>query len=121
MVIQMRSVSVGLLVMCVLGLGLASQAAAFEGGGRKPSEAPLIAFGQHYTGQLNNHKDDANYTNGSNTVAIWHLPPVSSRDELVVNWHVLPFSRSGYSGFPICMTVAQGIDDFSWGSTFGSA
>lgn len=107
------------LVVLVVGasLGLVSQASAFEGGGRKPSEAPLIVFGQHYTGQLNNHKDDANY-NASQEVALWRLPPVSTHDQVVVNWHVLPRTRE--SGFPVCMVLAQGVDDFSWGSVFGS-
>jgi hypothetical protein len=113
----MRKFPVGLLAVCGLMLGLSPQASAFEGGGRKPSEAPLITFGQHYAGQLSNHKDDANYSDYEE-VAIWHLPPVSTRDQIVVNWHVLPFTHS--SGFPICLILAQGIDDFSWGTVFGN-
>lgn len=103
------------VVLCVAALGVASSAAAFEGGGRKPSEAPLIGWGQHYTGQLNNHKDDANF-NGEYEVAIWRLPPVSTRDQVVVNWHVLPFTKG--SGFPVRMILVQGVDDFSWGTVF---
>jgi hypothetical protein len=93
-------------------------ASAFEGGGRKPSEAPLITIGQHYTGQLNNHKSDANY-NGNQEVAFWRLPPVMTRDVFTVNWHVVPFVHS--SGFPICMVFAQGADDYNWGSAFSQA
>lgn len=92
----------------------AGPASAFEGGGRKPSEAPLVIFGQHYAGQLNNHEIDSNFVN--HEVAIWKLPPVSTRDQVVVNWHALPFTHS--SGFPICMALAQGIDDFNWGTVF---
>jgi hypothetical protein len=107
-----------LLAVLLAAIGVASSASAFEGGGRKPSEAPLIAYGQHYTGQLNNHQDDANYS-GSDEVAIWRLPPVSTRDQIVVNWHVLPFTKR--SSFPVCMMLVQGVDDFSWGTVFGSS
>lgn len=97
---------------------LAAPAAAFEGGGRKPSEAPLITLGQHYTAQLNNHKSDANY-NGNNEVALWRLPPVTTHDVVTVDWHGVPFTH--YPGsFPVEMILAQGIDDFNWGSVFGS-
>jgi hypothetical protein len=100
-------------------LGIAAPASAFEGGGRKPSEAPLITVGQHYTGQLTNHKDDANF-GGVDQVAIWRLPPLSTRDVIYVDWHSVPSTRSaGY--FPVCMTFAQGIDDYTWGSRFGDA
>jgi hypothetical protein len=115
---MMGKFSLALLTVWVLTLGVVAQAVAFEGGGRKPSEAPLIAFGQHYTGQLNNHRDDANYE-ASREVAIWRLPPVSTRDQIVVNWHVLPFTSE--SGFPVCLTFVQGVDDFSWGGVFGDA
>jgi hypothetical protein len=98
-------------------LGVASPASAFEGGGRKPSEAPLITVGHHYTGQLNNHENDANYS-GYREVALWRLPPVTTRDVVTVDWHSAPFTH--YSGFPICLILAQGVDDFSWGSVFGS-
>lgn len=102
---------------CALALAATSgQAAAFEGGGRSPSAAPLIEWGQHYAGQLNNHQDDANFSS-SDEVAFWKLPPVSTRDVVAVNWHALPFTRNS-GDFPICMVVVQGIDDFSWGATF---
>jgi len=100
-------------------LGLSAQASAFEGGGRKPSEAPLITVGQQYNGQLNNHRDDANY-GGFREVAIWRLPPVTTRDVVTVDWHSVPFTgRSGE--FPICVTLAQGVDDYNWGSVFADA
>jgi hypothetical protein len=97
-------------------LGIAPSASAFEGGGRKPSEAPLITVGQHYTGQLNNHKADANF-GGYEEVAIWRLPPLTTHDVITVNWHATPFTHG--SGFPICMTLAQKIDDYNWGSVYG--
>jgi hypothetical protein len=98
-------------------LTIASSASGFEGGGRKPSEAPLTAVGQHYTGQLNNHQNDANYS-GIKEVALWRLPPVTTRDVVTVDWHSVPFTHS--SSFPICLILAQGVDDFSWGSVFDS-
>ncbi len=103
----------------VFSIALTASATAFEGGGRKPSEAPLITVGQHYTGQLTNHKDDANY-GGYREVAIWHLPPVTTRDVIVVDWHSVPFTKETGS-FPVCMMFAQGIDDFNWGSVFEKA
>jgi hypothetical protein len=111
----MRKLSFALLCVCVGGLVTASVAAAFVGGGRKPSEAPTVAWGQHYTGQLNNRESDANY-GGRAEVALWRLPPVSTRDMVVVNWHTLPYA--GDSQFPVCMALIQGVDDFSWGGVF---
>jgi hypothetical protein len=103
--------------IAIIALLMAASAPAFEGGGRKPSEAPLISVGQHYTGQLNNHRDDANYSD-SREVAIWRLPPVATRDVITVDWHAAPFTRSSGS-FPVCLTLAQGVDDYSWGGVFG--
>jgi hypothetical protein len=103
-------------MVAVFALGSSSSASAFEGGGRSPSQAPTIAVGQHYTGQLNNHKDDSNY-GGYTEVAFWRLPPVSTRDVVPVDWHSVPFTD--YPGqYPLCLAFAQGIDDFSWGSVF---
>jgi hypothetical protein len=97
-------------------LAVASPVSAFEGGGRSPSEAPTINWGQHYTGQLNNHKEDANYS-GEKEVAFWRLPAVSTHDQIVINWHGLPSTRSpGF--FPVCMMPVQGINDFNWGTLF---
>ncbi len=100
-------------------LGVAASASAFEGGGHKPSEAPLITAGQHYTGQLNNHKSEANF-GGYAEVAIWRLPPLATRDVIYVDWHSVPDTDNS-SHFPVCMTFAQGIDDFNWGSVFDEA
>jgi hypothetical protein len=100
-------------------IALSGPASAFEGGGRKPSEAPLITVGQHYSGQLNNHNDDANY-GGYREVALWHLPPITARDVIVVDWRAAPYTNDTGS-FPICMMFAQGIDDFNWGSVFEKA
>jgi hypothetical protein len=112
-----KRLAVGIAVLLALSI-CAVPAAAFEGGGRKPSEAAPIAFGQHYPGQLNNHASDANF--GSSTeVAFWHLPPLSTHDSIVVNWHVLPYTATYRSGeFPVCMILAQGLDDFNWGGIF---
>jgi hypothetical protein len=106
-----------MVVASLVLLVAASGASAFEGGGRKPSEAPLIAIGTHYTGQLNNHKSDANY-GGYREVAIWRLPPLTTRDIVTVDWHSAPFTHS--SSFPVCLVLAQGVDDYSWGSVFGA-
>ncbi|HEV7562357.1 MAG TPA: hypothetical protein VGO24_02540 [Solirubrobacterales bacterium] len=107
-----------LLMAGIAFVGIVSPVSAFEGGGRKPSEAPPIAFGQHYISQLNNHKSDANY-NGEFEVALYRLPPVGAHDLVVVNWHVLPFTHR--SGFPVCMALVQNVDDFSWGTAFGKS
>ena len=111
----MRRALTAALMAAVLSLALCASAVAFEGGGRKPSEAPLITVGQHYTGELNNHENDANY-GGSIEVAHWRLP-LSTRDVVVVDWHTVPFTDEP-GRFPICMTLAQGIDDYNWGSVF---
>jgi hypothetical protein len=104
------------VVTAIAAMALASPALSFTGGGRQPSEAPLIAVGQHYTGQLTNRQDDANF-GGDYQVAIWRLPPLSTRDVIYIDWHSVPSTDSpGY--FPVCMTFAQGIDDFTWGTRF---
>jgi hypothetical protein len=104
------------VLVCVLAVGTGS-ASAFTGGGRKPSEAPPLAYGQKYVGELDNHKEDANYN--ETTVAIYKLPPLSTRDQLTVNWQVAPYSHE--SGFPVRMLLLQGINDFNWGEVFGNA
>ena len=114
----MRKVITAVATILIAALGIASPAAAFEGGGRKPSEASTINWGQHYTGQLNNRKEDANY-GGDAEVAFWRLPPVSTHDQVVINWHALPFTKR--SGFPVYMILVQGVDDFSWGGRFAGA
>jgi hypothetical protein len=115
----MRKVIAVSAAIALVLLMVVSPASAFEGGGRKPSEAPLVTIGQHYTGQLNNHKDDANY-GGEREVAIYRLPPVTTRDVVVVDWHAAPYTdEPGH--FPICLLLPQGIDDFNWGSIFNDA
>jgi hypothetical protein len=115
-----RRLTIALASVVLAALFLSSAASAFEGGGRKPSEAPLIVYGQRYSGQLNNHEADANYTHdGNEEVALYRLPPLSTRDSITVNWHALPETRDS-SDFPVCMILVQGVDDFSWGTVFGN-
>jgi hypothetical protein len=105
------------VLVCVLAVG-AGSASAFTGGGRSPSEAPLITYGQKYIGELDNHQADANYTVGNgSTVAIYKLPPLSTRDQITVNWQEAPDTDEG--GFPVRMLLLQGINDFNWGELFG--
>jgi len=116
----------GVLVMMVLAATMAigvGGASAFSGGGKKPSEAPLVAWGQHYEAALGNNLAEANYVvpgccNEGYQVAIWHLGPLSVHDQVVVNWHELPFAHG--TGFPVKMQLVENIDDFNWGSTFAS-
>lgn len=115
----MRKVIATVATISIAALGFASSAVAFEGGGRMPSEAPLVTVGQHYTGQLNNHEEEANY-GGDREVALWHLPQITTRDVVVVDWHSVPYTRNSGS-FPTCMILAQGIDDFNWGTTLHEA
>ncbi|HKZ14317.1 MAG TPA: hypothetical protein VJL81_10775 [Solirubrobacterales bacterium] len=115
---------IGVLAMVVLAATMAigvGSASALSGGGKKPSEAPLLNWGQHYEASLGNNKAEANYVstccgNGSQ-VAIWHLGPLSVHDQVVVNWHELPFSHG--TSFPVRMLFVENIEDFNWGSTFG--
>jgi hypothetical protein len=111
----MRKAIGAVAAVSVVAAIVTSPALAFEGGGRKPSEAPLITIGQHYTGQLNNHKDDANF-GGYEEVAIYRLPPLTTHDVVTIDWHGTPFTDS--SGFPVCLVLAQGVDDFNWGTTY---
>jgi len=112
----MRKAVLAVAAVGVLIAGMPSSASAFEGGGRTPSGAPTIAVGPRYNGQLNNHADDANY-GGYVEVAFWRLPPVSTRDVVTIDWHSVPYTWS-YGSYPLCMTLAQNIDDFNWGSVF---
>ena len=105
--------------LTVAMLTLTSPVSAFVGGGRKPSEAPLISVGQHYNGELTNHKSDANY-DGDRQVAIWRLPPLTTRDVIFVDWHSIP-KASNAGSFPLCMTFGQGIDDYNWGTRLDEA
>ena len=88
--------AIAIAAVSVVASIVVSPASAFEGGGRSPGGAPTIAWGQHSAGQLNNHRADANYEPGSyggKEVALWRLPPVSTHDQIVVNWHGLPFTH----------------------------
>ena len=115
----MKKLIVAAATVTVAMLCLSSPVSAFIGGGRKPSEAPLVAVGQHYNGELTNQKGDANY-DGTRQVAIWHLPPLTTRDVIYVNWHSIP-KASNAGSFPLCMTFGQGIDDYNWGTRFAEA
>jgi hypothetical protein len=99
----------------VMAIGAAS-ASAFVGGGRAPSEAPLIAWGQHYEAELTNNKADANYA-GSSQVAMYRLGPLSVHDQVVVNWHGLPYAH--LSEFPVRMFLVENPTDYTWGSIYG--
>jgi hypothetical protein len=104
------------VVAVAMSIGVGS-ASAFVGGGRTPGEAPLIAYGQHYLGELDNHLEDANYVNGyRDTVAIYKLPALSTRDQLTVDWQEAPFTHE--SGFPVQMVLLQGVNDYNWGEVF---
>jgi hypothetical protein len=114
----MRALIAAVATISIVVLVITSAASAFEGGGRKPSEAPTIAWGQHYSGELTNHEDDANWEPNSYSakeVAFYRLPPVGVRDQIVVNWQSVPFTRG--SGFPVCLQFVQGANDFNWASS----
>lgn len=105
----------------MIGVGGAS---AFTGGGRAPSEAPMLAWGQHYEATLGNSKGEANYLYTSccvyaSQVAFWRLGSLSVHDQVVVNWHELPFAHS--SSFPVRVLLLENVEDFNWGSVFHSA
>lgn len=80
-----------------------------------PSQAPLITPGQHYTGNLSNRADDANF-GGEVQVALWRLPPLIARDVLYVDWFAVP-----PQSLSLCLTFVQGIDDYNWGARFDAA
>lgn len=113
----MKKVIAAAAAISIAALGIASPASAFEGGGRAPSEAPLITYGQHYTATLDNRSEDANYS-GRDAVALYKIPLLATHDQLVVNWHELPFAHN--SSFPVCMLFVQGLNDYSWGTLFGT-
>ena len=106
------------LCMATMAIG-AGSASAFEGGGKQPSEAPVLSYGVHYNGALGNKNSEANYAPSCcyhYQVAIYHLGPLSVHDQVVVNWHALPFAHS--SGFPVSFQFVENVDDFTWGSAF---
>jgi hypothetical protein len=110
------------VLVCVLAVG-AGSASAMTGGGKKPSEAPLVAWGQHYEATLGNAQSEANYFDTTcctydSQVANWRLGPLSVHDQVVVNWHELPFAHG--TDFPVWMLLVENAEDFNWGSTFNS-
>ena len=120
----MKRFGVVLLVALATTMAISVESAsAFTGGGKKPSEAPLVTWGQHYEATLGNNEAEANYIDAScctesSQVAIWRLGPLSVHDQVVVNWHELPFAHAG--GFPIRMLLVENVEDFNWGTTFNS-
>lgn len=76
-------------------VGAASAASA----GLKPSEAPLIAVGQHYFGNA------GHASNAWRPVDVWRLPPLLTGDAITIAWH-------GGQGPALCL--AQNIDDYNW-------
>jgi hypothetical protein len=116
----------GVLVMVVLAATMAigvGSASALSGGGKKPSEAPLVAWGQHYEGSVGSNEAEANYVEpdccGGSVgyqVAIWHLGPLSVHDQVAVNWHELPVAHG--TAFPVRLVLVENIEDFNWGATF---
>jgi hypothetical protein len=116
----------GVLVMVVLAATMvigSGSASAFSGGGKKPSEAPLVAWGQHYEATLGNSLAEANYKTGyccgeeNYQVAIYRLGPLSVHDQVTINWHALPFAHS--TSYPVRADFVENVDDYSWGSAFG--
>lgn len=108
-----RRIAVGLAVAGLAALASAPVAPAADAG-RKPSAAPTISTGQHYSGQLDNNEAHANFET-SESIDLWRLPALISHDVVTVDWHVVPDSEGR---FPVCMLLAENVDDFSWGSNF---
>lgn len=103
------------VVLLVSLVATSSAQANFQGGGKKPSEAATIEWGQHYVGELDNHSENANFLKYGYEVAFWRVPAVSTRDQLIVNWQSVP-TKSGY--FPVYMYFVQGVNDSNWGELF---
>src|ERR1700743_1841219 len=108
-----------LAIVMAVSVGSAS---AFSGGGRSPSEAPLLEWGHHYEAELGNEKGEADYNPSSVCYssyqgAIYKLGPLNVHDQVVVNWHALPFVHG--EGYPVSMVLVENVDDYTWGSTFG--
>lgn len=110
----MKKVAV-VLVLLVSFIGTSSAQATFQGGGKKPSEAATIEWGQRYVGELDNHSENANFLKDGYEIAFWRVPAVSTRDQLIVNWQSVP-TKSGY--FPVYMYFVQGVNDSNWGELF---
>lgn len=113
----MSKVIAAIATISIAALGIASPASAFVGGGRQPSEAPLVAPGVHYFGTLNDHANDTNEKDfGGFEVAFWKLPQLETRDQIVVSWHEATFANS--NDFPIRMAVPQNANNANWGAQF---
>jgi hypothetical protein len=111
------------VLVCVLAVGTGSASAFTGSAGKKPSEAPLVEWGSHYEATVGNNEGEANYLytsccTESSQVGIWHLGPLSVHDQVVVNWHELPFAHE--NGFPVRMVLVENVEDFNWGSTFNA-
>jgi hypothetical protein len=70
--------------------------------GLKPSEAPLIAVGQHYFG---NTAHSPNVY--GKAVDFWRLPPLLIGDAITVAWQVTDNNVPN-------LCLAQDVDDYSW-------
>jgi hypothetical protein len=95
----------GAVLLALAGLaGLAAlmpATALAASAGLKPSEAPLVAVGQHYfgnTGHAGNAGDGA-------AVDLWLLPALLTGDAITVAWH---------SGSDPYLCLAQNVDDYNW-------
>jgi len=86
----------------LLGLTLLPTAARASAG-LKPSEAPLVAVGQHYFGNIS-HAYNAGFQRAAD---LWRLPPLLTSDAITVAWNA--------TGPSLCL--AQDVDDYSWGES----
>lgn len=73
-----------------------------EGGGLKPSTAPLVQADENYSGSI---RHEGNY-NRSYSVDFWRLP-LLRRDVVTMTW-----ANAGRGAVSTCLT--QGVDDFNW-------
>lgn len=109
-----KRIAIALAALTLIALASVPAAPAADAG-RKPSAAPTVSPGQHYSGQLDDNVDHANY--GTHySVDLWRLPALISHDVVTVDWHVAPDSGGR---FPVCLVLAENVDDFNWGSRFG--
>jgi hypothetical protein len=71
-----------------------------DGGGLKPSQAPLVTVGQHYFGSTDHAANRGNWE-----YDFWALPALIRADVVTVSWTT--------SSNAMC--IFQSIDDYSWG------
>jgi hypothetical protein len=88
---------------------IAPASASAASAGLKPSEAPLVAVGQHYFG---NTQHEWNAGCCTTTVDLWHLPPLLTADVLTVAWH----AGQNEEGVRLCL--AQDVDDYDWAENY---